>query len=180
MRTALFCILSFALASTIAPAKDADKTSPSVDSSASPCTPIAFLVGGTWHGQVPPGPNEQKVEIELKADWTENHQGIRFDSTFVIDGKGSPYASGIYAWNPAKKQLVVLYTDSKASLADGAVTIKNGVLVHNFSVIEKDGKISKIQARVTPLGPNAYLNEIYQWKHGHWEKLVSVHYERAA
>jgi hypothetical protein len=180
MQTALFCILSFALASTIATAKDADKAARPVDSSASPCAPIAFLVGGTWHGQVPPGPNGQKVEIESKADWTANHQGIRFDSTFVIDGKRSPYASGMYAWNPAKKQLVVLYSDSEGSLADGAITIKNDVLVHDFSVTEKDGKISKIQARVTPQGPNAYLNEIYQWKHGHWEKLVSVHYERAA
>jgi hypothetical protein len=179
MRALFSYTFSLALALTIAISNATENSSPPVDSGVSSFQPIAFLVGGTWHGQLPPRPNGQKVEIEMKADWTANHQGIRFDSTFVADGKRSPYVSGMYAWHPGKKQLVFLYSDAKGSLTNGAITIENDVLVHDFKVTEKDGKASKIQARITPQGPNAYLNEIFQGKDGGWEKVVVVRYERA-
>lgn len=179
MRTAFAYIFSFALATTIAISNAADQTSTPVDSSASPYAPIAFFVGGTWHGQLPPSPKGQKMEIEMKADWTANHQGIRFDSFYVVDGKRSPYTSGMYAWNAAKKQILFFYSDDKGGLVDGGVTIENGVLVHDFNVTEKDGQVSKVRARITQQSPNAYLNEIFLLKDNRWSKFVSVRYERA-
>jgi hypothetical protein len=141
--------------------------------------PIAPLIGGTWRGELPPGPNGVKVDIELKADWAANHQGIRFDGTFVVNGKRSPYTSGIYAWNPVKKQLSFFYTDNDGELIQGDVTIDHGVLIHDFTVAEAKGTTSKVQARVTVSGPNTYTNEILRWKDEKWEKFVTVRYQRS-
>ena len=119
------------------------------------------------------------MKIELKADWAANHQGIHFDGTFIADGKRSPYTSGMYAWNPTMKQLVFLYTDNEGSLSEGSITNENGVIVHDFTVAEANGTISKIQARITFESSNVFTNEIFKSKEGKWEKFVSVRYERA-
>ena len=84
----------------------------------------------------------------------------------------------MYAWNAAKKQILFFYSDDKGGLVDGGVTIENGVFVHDFNVTEKDGQVSKVRARITQQGPNAYLNEIFLLKDNRWDKFVSVRYER--
>jgi len=138
------------------------------------------FIGGTWRGELPPGPNGAKMAIEMKADWTANHQGIRFDSFFVANEKRSPYTSGIYAWNPVKKQLSFFCTDNEGELIQGDVTIDQGVLVHDFTVAEAKGTTLKVRARVTFSGNNIYTNEILNWKNEKWEKFVTVRYQRSS
>lgn len=145
----------------------------------SPYTPLAFLVDHTWLGHLPDGPQGPGPAIKLKANWAANHQGIDFDSTFMMPGgQLIPYTSGLYAWDPAKKQLLFLYTDAEGSLTQGTVRAEKETLIHDFAVAEKDGTTSKVQARITPQGANAYLNEIYRWQDGTWKKFVTVRYER--
>jgi hypothetical protein len=142
--------------------------------------PIVPFIGGTWRGELPPGPNGAKMAIEMKADWTANHQGIRFDSFFVANEKRSPYTSGIYAWNPVKKQLSFFCSDNVGELIEGDVTIDRGVLVHDFTVAEAKGTTSKIRTRVTFSGRDTYTNEILRWKNEKWEKFVTVRYQRSS
>jgi hypothetical protein len=144
----------------------------------SPFAPIAFLAGGVWRGKLPPPPQGGELSIELKADWAANHQGIRFDGTFIADGKRSPYTSGIYGWDAARKQIVFLYSDAEGSLTEGAIAVENGALVHRFNVTHVDGKIEKAQATITPTGPDTYTNDIFVEKDGIWKKVVSVTYNR--
>jgi hypothetical protein len=182
MRIALLLILpSTIFCSTLASrAADPVAASPTpADSRNSEYAPIAFLAGATWRGQLPPGPGGQKVEIEMKADWAPNKHGIRFDSFYVVDGKKSPYTSGLYAWNAARKQLVCVYSDVEDGFIEGNVTIEQGALVHNLTVTERNGLESKVRARIIPEGQKAYLSEIFLLKEGNrWEKFVTVHYER--
>ncbi|MDQ6913262.1 MAG: hypothetical protein M3128_10355 [Verrucomicrobiota bacterium] len=145
----------------------------------SPFAPVAFLVGGLWRGDLPPTPDGKKMSIELRCDWAANHQGIRFDGAFVVDGKRAPYTSGIYNWNAAKKQLVFTYSDAEGNLIEGAVTIENGALVHNFTSTDSHGKIEKARAIITSRGADAYTNDIFVEKDGGLQKMVSVKYERA-
>src|SRR5207302_7149356 len=126
--------------------------------------PIAFLAGGVWRAHLPPGPNGAKVEIELKADWSANHQAIRFDSTWMIEGKRKPYTSGIYCRNAAKKRIVFMYADAEGGLSEGAITIDNGVLVHDFTVAERTGTVSNVRCRLTANPPSAFTNEIFRSK----------------
>jgi hypothetical protein len=145
----------------------------------SPLEPIAFLVGGVWRGHLPAGKTGPAPSIELRCDWSANHQGIRFDSSFVVDGKRSPYTSGIYNWNPSKRLLVFVYSDAEGSLTEGGVTLENGALIHDFTVTDVHGKVEKARAIITPHGPNAYTNNILMEKNGSFERVVSVEYERA-
>ncbi|MEP6809911.1 MAG: hypothetical protein ABI992_06685 [Chthoniobacterales bacterium] len=169
-------LIAVTLASLTAPAAE-PTPDPTV---ASVYAPIAPLIGGMWRGDLPPGPNGTKVEIELKADWAANHQGIRFDGAFVVNGRRSPYTSGMYAWNPVNKHLSFFYTDDDGNLIEGGVTMENGVLVHNFTIAETKGTTSKVQARITFAGPDTFTNEILKWKDEKWEKFVTVRYQRSS
>ena len=140
--------------------------------------PIEFLVGGTWHGDLASATNEPKMAIESKFEWTGNHQGIRFDSTWVINGKGFPYSSGIYMWNPEKKQIAIVYNDAKGALTEGFVEFAGPVLLHNLREVDISGKVEMVQAKMTHLDAQTFVNEIYTLTQGHWQKIVSVRYAR--
>lgn len=144
----------------------------------SPYAPIAFLVGGRWHGDAPPAPNGAKVSLELAASWASNRQGIHFDSEFINGDKHAPYTSGMYYWSAARKQLLFIYTDASGSLTEGTVTTANGTLVHEFTVTDAQAKVEKARAIFTPRGANSYTSEIFISKEGKWDKIVEVHYER--
>lgn len=146
----------------------------------SPFAPLAFLAGKVWRAELPPMPNGAKAGIELHADWTENHQAVRFESAWMSAGKSTPYTSGMYAWNPAKKQLVILYSDAEGSLTEGTISIEGEVLVHELTVNGKDGKLTRVRSRITPRGPEAYTNEIFLLKNDVWEKFVDLRYERVS
>lgn len=96
------------------------------------------------------------MSIESRCDWAANHQGIRFDGTFLIDGKPTPYTSGSYNWDAAKRQIVFSYSDAEGSLTDGAVELQSGALVHNFNITKSDGKVEIACAVITPRGADTY------------------------
>jgi len=144
----------------------------------SPLSPIVFLVDGIWRGRLPGVPNSPQATIEMRFAWTANHQGLRFDSDFVRGEQHVPYTSGMYGWNPAKKQIVFWYSDSDGALHEGAVALEAGVLVQDFTITAKDGKVSSARSRLTQHGPNVFSNEILLAKDGGWQKIVEVRYER--
>jgi hypothetical protein len=148
---------------------------------ASPLSPIAFLVGGTWTAKLPKGPPGAPSSIETHFDWGANHQNIRFDSYFVSGEKRFPYTSGMYGWNPGKRKIVFWYSDSEGSLHEGAVTKEGLVLVQDFTITDKDGKVTNARSRLTQPGPDAFNNEILVAKEGgEWQRIVEVKYERPA
>lgn len=145
---------------------------------ASPLTPMAFMVGGRWVGRLPPGPDGSVLALEMRFDWTANKQGIRFDGEFVKGGQHFPYTSGLYGWNPAKKQIVFWYSDSDGSLHQGDVSPEPGVFRQEFTITDKTGKVTNARSRLTPQGADAFTNEILVSKNGAWEKIAEVRYER--
>src|SRR5262249_25089610 len=117
--------------------------------------------------------------IELRYVWNENKQGVRFDSAwFVGDRPPAPYVNGMYAWNAAKKTLVMFYTDSNGGLAEGTAAADGNVLVHEMALTNKSGAIEKLRFRITKLGADAFDNEILGQQNGEWKQLVQVRYER--
>jgi hypothetical protein len=176
-----YLLLSACLATGLLahPCSAADSTAESKAGS-SPLDPIAFLVDGAWTGRLPAGPNGAQASIEMRFTWTANHQGIRFDSYFVQGEKRSPYTSGMYGWNPGKKKIAFWYSDSDGSLHEGTVTNQNGVLVQDFTITDKDGKVTTARSRLTRPEPNVFTNEISVQKEGAWQKIAEVRYERSA
>ncbi len=159
-------------------AGDPSPTSPPAQTKKSPFDPIAFLVGGVWRGELPPGPNDTPISIELRAEWLPHHQGIGFNGTYVGGKDRMPYTSGIYFWNAAKQQLVFFYSDNEGGLTEGTVTPDGNALRHDFTITNMHGRIDKARAIITPLGHDAYTNEIMLEKNGAWQKVVTVKYER--
>ena len=141
-------------------------------------SPIAFLVGGVWRGELPPGPGGQKVVVESKFEWTANHQAIRFESAWLIGGQRRPHTAGMYVWNPEKRQLAIFYSDAEGSYTEGLVEVTRDACLHTLRVISKAGVVESVQTRLTHPGANAFANEIFTRKNDRWEKLVEVHYTR--
>jgi hypothetical protein len=138
-----------------------------------------FLVGGTWHGDLPSdSANGQKTGIEARFEWTENHQEIRFDSEWVVGGKRYPYTSGIYLWNPQLRQIVICYSDGEGALTTGTVSLADEVFAHDLQVVYSSGQLEKVQTKLTHSGSSSFTNAIYRMKDGHWDKFVEVHYNK--
>ena len=144
----------------------------------SPLAPLAPLVGGVWIGEVPVPKGEASLKLEARFAWTENKQGVRFDSVFVRGDKRSPYTSGQYGWDGAKGKLVIFYCDSGGSLTTGTITQESGVLVNDLLVSEAGGKTYPVQVRLTKTGADGFTNEIFLQKDGAWAPFVTVRYER--
>jgi len=139
---------------------------------------LGFLVGGTWRGDLPPAPDGQKAGIEARFEWTENHQGIRFDNAWLVGGKKSPYTSGVYLWNPQLKQIVISYSDAEGALTTGTVSLADEVFAHDLQVVYPSGQLEKVQTKLTHSGNSSFTNAIYRLKDGHWDKFVEVHYHK--
>ena len=144
----------------------------------SPLGPISFLVGGVWRGELPAAANGEKTSIEMRCDWTPNHQAIRFDSAFVRASQPAPYTSGMYCWNAAKDQIVFTYCDAEGNLTEGVVFQETNTLRHEFTITDRQGKTEKARAIITPHLPDNYSNEIFVEKDGAWQKIANVSYRR--
>jgi len=154
------------------------KTAPEPAKAASPLEPLAFLVGGEWKAKLPGKPDGPQAAIIARFSWAQNHRAIRISNSFVVGDKSMPYIDGMYLWHPGKKTVVFSYIDAEGSLSEGTVKSESGVLLHEFQETDEKGAVSQFTARVTPLPPDAWDNEIFARKDGHLEPLVKVHYER--
>src|SRR6266481_3795682 len=88
----------------------------------SPLTQISWLTGGTWVAEV----KDEKgiaTRIENRIRWSENGQLIKFITTFITHNKPEVHYEGIYAWDPAKKQISFWYTDSDGNLTQGSAAM---------------------------------------------------------
>jgi hypothetical protein len=154
---------------------------PAVSPSApSPLSPLAFLVGGSWRANLPDTPGGQTVVIETRYTWSANHRGVRFDSTWFVAGRPHPYASGMYAWSPAQKRLVLWYTNADGSLAQGSVEIGAGKLQYDLTVTNPSGSAEPVRAEIVPIDARTYSNTIFVQKAGEWSKLIEVRNTRSA
>ena len=146
---------------------------------ASVFAPIDFLPGGVWRGDLPSGTNDMKLGIEARFEWTGNHQGIRFESAWVTGDKRRPYCSGMYVWNPEKRQIEVVYTDSKGGLVEGTLELVGDVRQSNLKLVDKTGREQTLQANMTHPDATTFVNAIQMKVDGGWQKLVTVRYDRS-
>jgi len=158
-------------------ARAADAPPPKAGSPLAPLTPLA---GGLWIGSdlTPAKDGAPALHIELRMAWTENRQGLRFDSTFVQGDKRRPYTSGLYAWDAARQKIIILYVDGEGSLTQGTVTPEGDTLVHELTVTEASAKTYPVLVRLQKSGPDVFINNILLQKDGKWAPFVSVRYER--
>lgn len=170
MKHLLGCIALLVAASLFA-----DGANPVVDL---PLAPLESLVGGIWLASLPAPKDQPSAQIELRFQWAENKQAIRFESAFLRGDKRQPYTDGFYAWNAAKRKVAIFYTDSGGNLTEGLITSEGDTLVNDLVSIGPNGKAEPIQVRLTKDGTDAFTNAIFLQKDGTWMPFVTVRYER--
>jgi hypothetical protein len=109
----------------------------------------------------------------------ENKQGVIFTSAFVRAGKRSPYTAGMYAWDGAKRKLVMFYTDSSGSLTQGEAVRDGETWGHEFTITQPAGKVQRARSRLTHASADVFTNEIFLEQDGAWNRVVEVRYERS-
>jgi hypothetical protein len=144
----------------------------------SPYAAIQSLVGGTWTGLLPAGPDGVAPSIDLHFAWAENRKGVRFASTIVKGNRRFPYVSGMYAWNAAKHKLEMFYTDSSGSLTEGMVSVEGNALVHELTESNSDGSVDSVRVKLTKVDDDVFTNEIFLLADGTYAKIAEVRYER--
>ena len=144
----------------------------------SPLAPLSFLVDGVWVGDVPVPKDQPPLKLEARFAWTENKQGVRFESAFVRGEKRAPYTNGMNACHGAKAKLVIFYVNNDGDLTEGAITQEKGALLNNLTVTESSGKSYPVLVRLTRAGDDVFTNEIFLQKDGTWAPFVTVRYER--
>ncbi|HZZ18945.1 MAG TPA: hypothetical protein VFE25_06225 [Opitutaceae bacterium] len=170
------------LAADFPPVPTAHPTEPPTPTPAapklSPYGAIQSLVGGTWSGLLPAGPDGVAPTIDLHFAWAENRHGVRFASTIVKGNRRVPYVSGMYAWNAAKHKLEMFYTDSTGSLTEGTVAPEGNVLVHELTEANSDGSVDSVRVKLTKVDDDVFTNEIFLLADGNYAKIAEVRYER--
>jgi hypothetical protein len=142
-----------------------------------PLSPLAFLTAHEWTAKLPDAPDGKVRSIHARFTWTENHQAIRIDNDFIVDGKATPYVNGLYVWHPQKRVIAFWYTDADGTLSEGTVTLSDGKLVHEFQQDHRDGKTEGFVARVSPLPRGeGWDNEILARKAEGLTPMVKVRY----
>jgi hypothetical protein len=144
----------------------------------SPLAPLASLVGGVWVGDVPVPKDAAPLKLEARFAWTENRQGVSFDSVFVRGDKRAPYTSGLYAWDGGKGKIMIFYVSNDGDLTEGVITPDHGALLNDLKVTEPSGKTYPVQVRLTMVGTDVFTNEIFVQKDGVWAPFVTVRYQR--
>jgi hypothetical protein len=145
---------------------------------AAPYAAIQSLVGGTWTGILPAGPDGVAPTIDLHFAWAENRHGVRFASTIIKGTRRVPYVSGMYAWNAAKHKLEMFYTDSTGSLTEGTVTQEGNALIHELTEANSDGSVDSVRVKLTKVDDDVFTNAIFLLADGNYAKIAEVRYER--
>ncbi len=143
-----------------------------------PLNQLAWLTGGKWVAEGEKGPDGNPFHVESTIDWGDNGRVIQFTTRFRKDGKLVPVYTGIYAWHPAKKTIVFMYTDNHGSLTEGEATASGDRLEQQFQIINADGVAHPFRSTIIRRGPDEYDWAVLRQKEGSWEEMFGLKYKR--
>lgn len=135
------------------------------------------LTGGTWVAEIK---DEQgtPMRIENRMRWSENGQLIKFITTFIAHNKPDVHYEGIYAWDPAKKQISFWYTDKDGNLTQGTAAMSGETLTQDFDISNVGGRVDKLRSVIVRDGSDAYNWNVSAPKDGKWAELFHLRYAR--
>jgi hypothetical protein len=140
---------------------------------ADPLAPIAWMAGGTWHGEVT-GPDGKLTKIETRVERELGGKAFSFNTNF----DGIPRYQGFFAYDAAKKTIVFSYPSADGSLAEGSVAQTDDMLLWDFRMTEASGAVERYQVHVHRDGADDYTWTLFAPQNDSWAKLFEVHYHR--
>jgi hypothetical protein len=143
----------------------------------SPLNQISWLTGGTWVAEVKDNQGTS-TRIENRIRWSENGQLIKFITTFISHNKPEVHYEGIYAWDPAKKQISFWYTDQDGNLTQGTAAMAGETLTQEFDIMHLNGRTDKLRSLIVRDTPDSYQWNVSGPKDGKWAELLHLRYIR--
>ena len=143
-----------------------------------PLNQIGWLTGGTWVAEIKDVQGALTTRIENRIRWSENKQLIKFATTFISHNKPEVHYEGIYAWDPAKKQISFWYTDQDGNLTQGTAAMSGETLTQDFDIIHINGKADRLRSLIVRENPDSYNWNVSAQKNGQWAELFHLHYVR--
>jgi hypothetical protein len=140
---------------------------------ADPLAPIAWMAGGTWHGEVN-GPDGKPTKIDTRIERELAGKAFTFSTKF----DGVEQYQGFFAWDAAKKTIVFSYPSADGGLASGSVSQVGDSQVWDFSMTEATGSVGHFQVHTRQTGADDYTWALFAQQAGTWTKEFEIHYHR--
>jgi hypothetical protein len=144
-----------------------------------PLNQLAWMVGGKWQADAAKGPDGKPFHAEWKCQWGANHRTLEFTVWFLTDGRLVPVYNGLYAWNPAKKKVIFVYTDNKGAFTEGETVMRGNRLEQDFHIIGADGISRPFRSTIIRQGNDRYDWSVLSSKDGVWTEMFSLRYTRS-
>jgi hypothetical protein len=144
-----------------------------------PLDQLAWMVGGKWQADGDKGPDGKPFHVEWTCRWGANQRTLDFTVRFLVNGKLIPVYNGLYAWNPATKKLIFVYTDNEGALTEGEAVMDGDRLEQDFHVTQADGTTQPFRSTIVRQGPDAYDWHVQSQKDGAWQEMFSLKYKRS-
>jgi len=134
---------------------------------------------GEWSEFLVSDSDGTPIQFELRIAWLENKEGQSIDAWFTQGNERLPLASGLYAWNPAKRQYTFLQTQKDGTLIEGTAGVSGNELELLFTNTKPDGTIEKGFKTVSKVSAGVMYKTRYRMNQkGAWETLAEEQYNR--
>ncbi|MCU1283702.1 MAG: hypothetical protein JWO13_52 [Acidobacteriales bacterium] len=140
-------------------------------------TTIGWLTGGTWVTETKDEKGDP-MRIENRIRWSDNGQLIRFVTSFISHNKAEVHYEGVYAYNPADKQVHFWYTDKDGNLTEGTATMSGETLTQDFTITQLSGKTDKLRSLIVRDSPDSYAWSVLGQREGKWQEIFHLRYMR--
>ena len=125
---------------------------------------------GEWATGFVPGADGMPVRLEFRIAWLENKEGQSIDTWVVRGSDRLPQSSGLYVWNPVKREFTLLETRNDGALFEGTANVSGNELGLLLNITKLDGTTNKSrilfrQVSADVLSSTFYgLNEQGEWQ----------------
>ena len=140
---------------------------------ADPLAPIAWLAGGTWHGEVT-GPSGKPAKIDTRIERELGGKAINFSTKF----DGVEQYEGFFAYDAGKKTIVFSYPSADGGIASGTVAQDGDSQIWDFTMTEATGAVRHYQVHTHQTASDDYTWALFSQEAGAWTKEFEVHYHR--
>jgi hypothetical protein len=149
------------------------QSAPAAPAAADPLAPIAWMAGGTWHGEVT-GPDGKLTKIDSRIERELGGKAFNFATKF----DGVEQYKGFFGYDAAKKAIVFAYPSVDGSLSVGTVEQKGDSLIWDFRMTEATGTVDHFQVHAHQDGADDYTWALFAPQGDSWTKLFDIHYHR--
>ena len=134
---------------------------------------------GEWATDFVPGADGQPVRLEFRIAWLENKEGQSIDSWVVRGSERLPQSSGLYVWNPVKREFTLLETRNDGALFEGVANVSGNELELLLNMTKLDGTTGKSRSLFRQVSADVLSGDFYGLnEQGAWEKQSAQQFNR--